>query len=119
MQHAQNMGPLLFAHNENIAHVMPRVTACAVTSCADLHAGKPAALLYVACQELLMDVPFTQAELHLSKITTSHFNTLNTKMANQNVLERILIAMLNENQADSNENFKICSEEPVAPLYKR
>ena len=28
------MGPILFAHNENIAHVMPRVTARAVTSCA-------------------------------------------------------------------------------------
>ena len=34
MQHAQNVGPILFALNENIAHVMPRVTACAVTSCA-------------------------------------------------------------------------------------
>ena len=28
------MGPILFARNENIAHVMPRVTARAVTSCA-------------------------------------------------------------------------------------
>ena len=66
-----------------------------------------------------MDVPFAQAEQDLSKLTASHFNTLNTKIANQNVLKRILIAMLNENKADSNENFKICSEEPVAPLYKR
>ena len=32
--HAPNVGPILFAHNENSAHVMPRVTACAVTSCA-------------------------------------------------------------------------------------
>ena len=40
------------------------------------------------------------------------------KIANQNVLKRILIAMLNENKADSNENFRICAEEPVAPLYK-
>ena len=65
-----------------------------------------------------MDVPFTQAEQDLSKITASHFNTLNTKLANQNVLKRILIAMLNENKADSNENFRICAEDPVAPLYK-
>ena len=65
-----------------------------------------------------MDVPFTQAEQYLSKLTTSHFSTLNTKITNQNVLKRILITMLNENKADSNENFKICSEEPVAPLYK-
>ena len=28
------MGPILFAHNENTAHVMPRVTAHAMTSCA-------------------------------------------------------------------------------------
>ena len=34
MQHAQNVGPILFARNENIAHVMPCVTACIATSCA-------------------------------------------------------------------------------------
>ena len=66
-----------------------------------------------------MDVPFVQAERYLSKITASHFSTLNTKIANQNVLKRILIAMLNENKANTNENFRICAEEPVAPLYKR
>ena len=66
-----------------------------------------------------MDVPFTQAEQYLSKLTASHFSTLNTKFANQNVLKRILIAMFNENKADWNENFRICAEEPVAPLYKR
>ena len=49
-----------------------------------------------------MDVPFVQAEQYLSKITASHFSTLNKKIANQNVLKRILIAMLNENNADSN-----------------
>ena len=65
-----------------------------------------------------MDVPFAQAERYLSKITTSHFSTLNMKITNQNVLKRILIAMLNENKADSNENFRICAEEPIAPLYK-
>ena len=66
-----------------------------------------------------MDVPFAQAKQYLSKITASHFSTLNTKIANQNVLKRILIAMLNENTADLNEKFKICSEEFIAPLYKR
>ena len=66
-----------------------------------------------------MDKPFAQAELYLSIITTSHFSTLNMKFANQNVLKRIHIAMLNENKADSNENFRIPAEEPVAPLYKR
>ena len=74
--------------------------------------------VYVVHQELLMDVLFAQAEQYLSKITASHFSTLNTKFANQNVLKRILIAMHNENKADCNENFRICAEEPVAPLYK-
>ena len=32
-QRAPNAGPILFARNENIAQVMPRVTAHAVTSC--------------------------------------------------------------------------------------
>ena len=75
--------------------------------------------VYVAHQELLMDVPFTQAKQYLSKLTASHFGTLNTKFANQNMLERILIAMHNGNKADCNENFRICAEEPVAPLYKQ
>ena len=66
-----------------------------------------------------MDMPFAQAEQYLSKITAPHFSTLNTKIANQNGLKRILIAMLKENTADSNENFRICSEDSVAPLYKR
>ena len=44
IQHTQNVGPNLIARNENIAYVMPRSTACAVTSCAHcaVHAGKPA-----------------------------------------------------------------------------
>ena len=64
-----------------------------------------------------MDMPFAQAKQYLPKITASHSSTLNTEIANQNVLKRILIVMHNENQADSNENFRICAEEPVAPLY--
>ena len=66
-----------------------------------------------------MDVLFAQAERYLSKLTTSHFNTLNMKFANRNVLNRILIIMLNENKANLNENFRICAEESVAPLYKQ
>ena len=74
--------------------------------------------VFMVRQELIMDVPFVQAKQNLSKITTSHFSTLNTKSANQNLLKRILIAMHNENKANCNENFRICAEEPVAPLYK-
>ena len=65
-----------------------------------------------------MDVLFVQAERYLSKLTASHFCPLNMKFANQNMLKRILIAVLNENKADWNENFRICAEEPIAPLYK-
>ena len=65
-----------------------------------------------------MDVPFAQAEQYLSKLTASHFSTLNTKFANQNMLKRILIVMLNENKTNSNENFRICAKEPIAPLHK-
>ena len=65
-----------------------------------------------------MDVPFAQAKQYLSKLTASHLSTLNTKFANQNVLERILITMHNENKADCNDNFRTCAEVPVAPLYK-
>ena len=65
-----------------------------------------------------MDMPFKQAKQYLSKITASHFSTLNTQFAKQNVLKRILIAMLNENKADWNENFRICAEEPIVPLYE-
>ena len=65
-----------------------------------------------------MDMPFAQAKLYLTRLTASHFNTLNMKITNQNVLERILIAMLNENMAVSNESFRVCAEESILPLYK-
>ena len=66
-----------------------------------------------------MDVPTTQAKQYLSKLTASHLGTLNMRFANQKMLESILIAMHNENKDDCNENFRICAEEPVAPLYKQ
>ena len=73
--------------------------------------------VHVVHQELLMDVLFAQAKQYLSKLTASHFGTLNTRFANQNMVERILVAMHNENKADCDENFRICAEEPIAPLY--
>ena len=89
------------------------------TSCSVRTQASQPPYVYVACQELLMDVPFAQAKQYLSKLTASHFSTLNTDSANQNMLKRIPIAMLNENKADWNENFRICAEEPIAPLYKQ
>ena len=116
------MGPNSFAHNENSAYVMPHVTACAVMSCMHhvTHAHRQAGHPYVnvAHQKLLMDMPFVPAELYLTKLTTLHFSTLNMKIANQNMLKMILIAMHNENKSDCNEIFKICAEESIGPLYK-
>ena len=65
-----------------------------------------------------MDMPFTPAELDLRKLTASHFSTLNMKIANQNVLKRIIIAMHNENKAERNEKFRICAVESVGHVYK-
>ena len=66
-----------------------------------------------------MAMPFAQAKWYLSKLTASHFSTLNMDFANRNVLKKILIAILNENKANLNENFRICAEEPVAPTSGR
>ena len=122
VQHAQKVGPNLFAHNENSAYIMPCVTTHAVTSCMHhtVHARRQAGQPYVNMvhQKILMDMPFTPAKLYLRKLTTSHFSTLNMKIANQNMLKRILIAMHNENKADCNENFRICVVESIGPLYK-
>ena len=57
-----------------------------------------------------MDMLFAQAKQYISKLTASHFSTLNTDFANWNVLKRILIAMLNENKANCNELQDMCRE---------
>ena len=60
-----------------------------------------------------------QAEGLPLELTASHFNTLNKKYVNKNVLEGILIiAMQDENKADCKENLRIGSEESVDCLYK-
>ena len=122
-QHARNVGPNLFTLNENSAYVMPCATAHAVMSCMHraAHTRRQASHPYVnvAHQKLLMDMPFMPAKLYLSKSTTSHFITMNMRIANQNMLKRILIVMHSKNKADCNENFRVCAEEPVEPLYKR
>ena len=99
MQHMQNVGPNLFMCNENSAYIMPCVTTHAVMSCTHhaAHTCRQAGHPYVnvAHQKLLMDMLFMPAEQYLSKLTASHISTLNTRIANQNVLKRILIAMHN------------------------
>ena len=83
---------------------MPHVTAHAVMSCAHCaaHGCRQAGCPYenMVHQKLLMDMLFAPAELYLIKLTASHFSTLNMRIANQNMLKSILIAMHNENKAD-------------------
>ena len=122
-QHTQDVGPILFACNENSAYVMPCITACAVTSCThsaahtSRQAGHPMYTWHT--RNYLWTCHSRQPSNIYQKITASHFSTLNIKIANQNVLKRIPIAMHNENKANYNEYFRICAEEPIAPLYKR
>ena len=81
---------------------MPRVTAGAVKSYTHhvAHARRQASHPYITVVRkiLLMDILCAPAERYLSKITASHFSTLNTKIASRNMLKRILIAMHNENK---------------------
>ena len=123
MHNTHEMWGLIYLHNENSAYIMPCVTTHAVTSCTHhaVHTCKQAGCPYVNMthQKLLMDMPFPPAKQYLSKLTSSHYSTLNMRIANQNMLERILIAMHNKNKADCNENFRICVEEPIAPLCKQ
>ena len=73
----------------------------------------------MAAQKSHMDMPFVPDELYLTKLSTSHFSTLNIIVANQNMLKMFLIALHNENKADCNENYRICAQESIGPLYKR
>ena len=59
----------------------------------------------MACHNLIICLPFVPAEGHLPKLAASHSNGSNIKITNQKVLERIPIAMQDENRADCNENF--------------
>ena len=115
-------------------HVLLHVQDIMHTLCsAHMQASRP--LLCKHGMLEIMDMPFAPAELYLIKLTASHFSTLNTKIANQNVLKTILIAMHNKNKAKCNENFRmcamhnknkakcnenfrICAEESIGPLYK-
>ena len=87
-------------------HVSQHVQGRYVRIARHAHAGKPAALIIRGMPEITYGRAVPASQTIDIKITTSHFNALNTKIANQNVLERILISMLNENTAVSNENLR-------------
>ena len=72
-----------------ITHAM---TSCMHhVACAHRQAGHP--YDFMVCHNLIICLPFAQAEGLLLKLTASHFNALYIKITNQNMLERILIAM--------------------------
>ena len=83
-----------------------------------MHAGKPATQIIRGAPGFTYGHAIHSGQTIFIKNNHLTFCTLNMKFANQDVLKRILIVMLNENKADSNENLRICAEEPVAPLYK-
>ena len=67
-----------------IAHVMSHGTTCVMMSCAHhaVHAHRQAShpMYTWHLRNLVMDVPFAQAKQYLSKLTASHFSTLNTDL---------------------------------------
>ena len=99
---------------------MPCVIACAMTSHVQhaMHVCRQAShpYDYMACQKLLIDLPFMPAEKYLSKLTASHFNTLNMQIANQNMLEMLLIARRNGNKADCNFIYYLFQEKSKNPI---
>ena len=72
-----------------VAHAMMSCTHCAACACRQASCPYD----FMACQKLMTCLPFTQAKGLLLKLTASHFNALNMQIANQNVLEMILIGM--------------------------
>ena len=109
VQHVRNMEPNLFACNDNSAYIMPCVTAHAVTSCmhrATCACRQASHHMYTWCsRNYLWMCHSRKPNDTYQKIATSHIRTVNMKIANQNVLKMILIAMHNKNKAIGNENF--------------
>ena len=101
---------------------MPCVVACAMMSCTYyvVHASRQGGHPYdfMTRHNLIICLMFAQAKGLLLKLTASHFNALNNNNTNENILKRILIVMQDENKADCNQNFRICSEESIDCLYK-
>ena len=83
-----------------------------------MHAGKLATLSICGAPGITYGHAVCASQTIFIKNNHLTFSTLNTDFANWNVLKRIPIVMLNENKVDCNENFRICAEEPIAPLYK-
>ena len=78
------MGPILFVRNENIAHVMPHVTARAVTSwiAQRAHTGKPAALIIRGAPEIMYGCAIRTSQtifIKINRLTFQHPKYKNCK----------------------------------------
>ena len=73
-----------------VTHAMMSQTHCAAHACRQ--ASHP--YNFMACHRLIICLPFMQASQRTStEINCLTFNTINMQIANENMLERILIAM--------------------------
>ena len=90
------------------AHVMS-CWACVMHAC--VHGA--CALTNMGASKYLNCLACTQANSNLVKITTTCFWVLNTQNANRNMPNMILIAYLNENLPNCNENFAWGKQEPL------
>ena len=59
----------------------------------------------------------TPADSNLMKLTTTHFNALNTQNANENMPNMFPLVYLNENLRYCNENLAWGKQEPLHHLY--
>ena len=60
-------------------------------TCACWQASHPSVLKM--CCKIFIHLLFTQAKGLLLELTASHFNSLNTKFANENMMKKILITV--------------------------
>ena len=83
-----------------------------------MHAGKSATLCICGMPGITYECAIHTSQMIFIKnnsLTDWHPKYKNCKPEHA---KKYLIAMHNKNRADCNENFRICAEEPIAPLYK-
>ena len=71
------------------------------------------ALTEIDTSKYLSGLSCMHADLDLVKITTSHLQVLNIQNANGHMPNMILIAYLNENLTNCNENLAWSKQEPL------
>ena len=83
-------------------YVNPLITHWACMTC--MHVHGTCALCKTSTSKYLSSLACMQADMNIVKITSSHFQVLNAQNAIENIPNMILIAYLNENFTNCNEN---------------